>query len=91
MELLNGFVHVQDTFPNIGICTKDGFRSPDTTYWPTLHGVTSGALVAELSYFANCCRTDIAPTIITPEESMAALGATVAAEESAATGQVVYL
>ena len=33
-----GFIHIQDTFPNIGICTKDGFRSPDTTYWPELHG-----------------------------------------------------
>ncbi len=87
----DGFVHVQDTFPNIGICTKDGFRSPDTTYWPTLHGATSGALVAELSYFANCCATNTAPAIITPEESMAALEATVAAEESAATGQVVHL
>ena len=87
----DGFVHVQDTFPNIGICTKDGFRSPDTTYWPTLHGATSGALVAELSYFANCCATNIAPAIITPEESMAALEATVAAEESAATGQIVHL
>ena len=86
-----GFVHIQDTFPNIGICTKDGFRSPDTTYWPTLHGATSGALVAELSYFANCCATNIAPAIITPEESMAALEATVAAEESAATGQIVHL
>ena len=30
----DGFIHVQDTFPNIGIVTKDGFRSPDTTYWP---------------------------------------------------------
>ena len=29
--------------------------------------------------------------IITPEESMAALEATVAAEESSATGQVVHL
>lgn len=86
-----GFVHIQDTFPNIGICTKDGFRSPDTTYWPTLNGVTTGALRDELSYFANCCRTGNPPTIITPEESMAALEAALAAEESAATGQVVHL
>jgi len=86
-----GFVHVQDTFPNIGICTKDGFRSPDTTYWPTLHGATAGALRDELTYFANCCRTGDRPTVITPEESMAALEAALAAEESAATGQVVHL
>jgi UDP-N-acetylglucosamine 3-dehydrogenase len=86
-----GFVHIQDTFPNIGICTKDGFRSPDTTYWPTLNGVTTGALRDELSYFATCCRAGNPPTIITPEEAMAALEAALAAEESAATGQVVHL
>lgn len=87
----DGLVHIQDTFPNIGICTKEGFRSPDTTYWPQLHGMTSGALKEELSYFARCCETDTPPTIITPEESMAALEATLAAEESARTGQVVHL
>lgn len=87
----DGLVHIQDTFPNIGICTKDGFKSPDTTYWPQLHGMTSGALREELSYFARCCETDTPPTIITPEESMAALEATLAAEESARTGQVVHL
>lgn len=87
----DGLVHIQDTFPNIGICTKDGFRSPDTTYWPQLHGMTSGALREELGYFARCCQTDTPPTIITPEESMAALEATLAAEESARTGQVVQL
>ena len=49
-----GFIHIQDTFPNIGICTKDGFRSPDTTYWPELHGALSGALREEFLYFARC-------------------------------------
>lgn len=87
----DGFIHVQDTFPNIGICTKDGFRSPDTTYWPQLRGMTTGALREELSYFAQCCLTDTAPAVITPEESMAALEAALAAEESAATGKVVHL
>lgn len=87
----DGFIHIQDTFPNIGICTKDGFRSPDTTYWPQRHGMTAGALREELSYFADCCATDTPPSVITPEESMAALEATLAAEQSAMSGQVVYL
>lgn len=87
----DGFVHVQDTFPNIGICTKDGFRSPDTTYWPNLHGATAGALRDELAYFADCCRTGTRPAVITPAESMAAVEAALAAEESAATGRVVHL
>ena len=86
-----GFVHIEDTFPNFGLCTKDGFRSPDTTYWPQLHGRLSGALREELSHFAECCRTGEAPAIITPRESMAAVEAALAAEESAATGQVVHL
>lgn len=87
----DGLIHIQDTFPNIGICTKDGFRSPDTTYWPELHGRLSGALREELAYFAGCCLNGERPTIITPEESMAAVEAALAAEESAATGNVVKL
>jgi predicted dehydrogenase len=87
----DGFVQIQDTFPNIGIASGDGFASPDTTYWPVLHGLTGGALREEFSYFARCCQTGEAPTIITPEESLAALEATLAAEESAATGEVVHL
>ena len=87
----DGFVQIQDTFPNIGICTKDGFRSPDSTYWPQFRGMTSGALREELSYFAQCCLTNSAPTVVTPGEAMAALEAALAAEESAATGQVVHL
>ena len=87
----DGLIHIQDTFPNIGICTKDGFKSPDTTYWPTLHGSTAGALRDELSYFAACCLKGEAPSIITPEESLAAVEAALAAEESAASGEVVRL
>jgi len=87
----DGFVHIQDTFPNFGLCTKDGFRSPDSSYWPQLNGQMAGALRDELSYFANCCQTGTKPTITTPEESKSALAATLAAEESAVSGQVVYL
>ena len=74
-----GFIHIQDTFPNIGICTKDGFRSPDTTYWPELHGRLSGALREEFLYFARCVQDGTPPTIITPAESMEAVRTTLAA------------
>ena len=86
-----GFIHIQDTFPNIGICTKDGFRSPDTTYWPELHGRLSGALREEFLYFTRCVQDGTPPTIITPQESMEAVRTTLAAERSAATGEVVRL
>ncbi|MGI9657613.1 MAG: hypothetical protein ACR2OD_01795, partial [Gaiellaceae bacterium] len=60
-------------------------------YWPEVHGVLGGALRDEFAYFARCCATGTPPAVITPEESMAAVEAVLAAEESAATGKVVEL
>jgi UDP-N-acetylglucosamine 3-dehydrogenase len=93
MELIGdkGFIHVQETFPNIGIVTKDGFRSPDTTYWPSWRGQMRGALPDELAYFARCVLDGKAPDIITLEEALAATRVTLAAEESAASGEIVPL
>ena len=54
-------------------------------------GVRGGALREELSYFANCALKGIKPAIGTPEDAMAALEATLAAEESARTGEVVRI
>ena len=65
-----GFIHIQDTFPNIGVCSKEGFKTPDTTYWPELHGITGGALRDEWSYFARCIFEGTRPALITPEEAM---------------------
>ena len=84
-----GFVQIQDSFPNLGLCTKDGFRSPDTTYWPQLHGQRAGALGRELAYFVGCIQQGQPPSVITPLESLEAVRACLAAEESAASGKVV--
>ena len=91
MEIIGteGSIHIHDTFPNYSVADQDGFRAPDTTYWPTIHGRLSGALRDELAYFTNCVATGEKPTVITPEESMAAVVACLAAEKSAATGKVV--
>jgi UDP-N-acetylglucosamine 3-dehydrogenase len=86
-----GFIHIQDSFPNLGVASKEGFKSPDTTYWPTLGGSMRGALPEELAYFARCVLEDRAPDAITPEEALAATRATLAAEESAKTGRVIEL
>jgi predicted dehydrogenase len=75
----------------LSVCTPEGFTSPDTTYWPELHGVRAGALSDELAYFATCVQNQTRPTIITPEESMAAVEACLAAEKSARTGRIVRL
>ena len=93
MEVIGteGSIHVQETHPNLSVCDRNGWDSPDTTYWPQLHGVRGGALREELAYFTNCIQDNRRPTIITPEESRAAVVACLAAEQSAAKGAVVEL
>ncbi len=86
-----GIIHIQDTFPNLGIVSSDKLHSPDTTYWPMFDGVRGGALREELGYFAGCALRGETPAIGRPEDAMAALEATLAAEESARTGQVVHI
>lgn len=93
MEIIGteGSIHIHETHPNLSICDATGWHSPDTTYWPSLHGVRAGALRDELSYFLQCVLEDRKPTVITPEESAAAVRACLAAEASAATGRIVKL
>jgi UDP-N-acetylglucosamine 3-dehydrogenase len=86
-----GSIAIHDTHPNFSICDKTGWRSPDTTYWPLLHGVRAGALREEIAYFVGCVATGTRPTVITPEESREAVRACLAAEESAASGRIVTL
>ncbi len=86
-----GIIHVQDTFPNLGIVSSDKLHSPDTTYWPMFDGVRGGALRDEFAYFANCALQGKAPAIGRPEDAAAALAATLAAEESARTGKAVHI
>ena len=86
-----GIIHVQDTFPNLGIVDKSRLHSPDTTYWPMFGGVRGGALRAEFEYFADCALKGKTPEIGKPEDAAAALEATIAAEESARTGQVIHI
>jgi UDP-N-acetylglucosamine 3-dehydrogenase len=86
-----GVIHIQDTFPNLGIVSSDKLHSPDTTYWPSFDGVRGGALRDELSYFATCALNGEAPKIGRPEDAAAALEAVLAAEESARTGAVVRI
>jgi UDP-N-acetylglucosamine 3-dehydrogenase len=93
MEIIGteGSIHIQEVHPNLSICDRDGWHSPDTTYWPLLHGIRAGALRDELSYFATCVEQGRQPAVIAPEESREAVRACLAAEESARTGQIVRL
>lgn len=66
-----------------------GNQLPDTLYWPNVYGQRFGILRAELRYFADCVATGRRPQRITPAESRAAVALLAAAEQSAATGQIV--
>ena len=87
----DGIIHIQDTFPNLGIVSSDKLHSPDTTYWPMFEGVRGGALREELAYFAGCALKGQQPAIGRPEDAAAALEATLAAEESSRTGNVIKI
>jgi UDP-N-acetylglucosamine 3-dehydrogenase len=91
MEIIGteGAIHIHETHPNFSVVDENGWRSPDTTYWPELHGVRAGALRTELDYFVTCISAGKPPTVIRSEESMAAVQACLAAEASAATGEIV--
>ena len=86
-----GLIHVQDTFPNLAIVDGTKLHSPDTTYWPMFEGLRGGALRDEFAYFARCALSGKSPAIGRPEDAAAALAATLAAEESARTGEVVQV
>ncbi|MEX0711981.1 MAG: Gfo/Idh/MocA family oxidoreductase [Pirellulales bacterium] len=83
------YVHGSDT--NLVIQGPGGVDSPDTLYWPYLHGEPAGALRAEMAYFADCLAKGSRPSVVTPQEARAAVEAVSAAEKSARTGRIVRL
>jgi UDP-N-acetylglucosamine 3-dehydrogenase len=91
MEIIGteGCIYIQEGGANLSVCDKDGWRSPDTTYWPLIDGARGGALRDELAYFAGCILAGKKPEVVAPEEAAAAVRACLAAEESAARGTVV--
>ena len=93
MEIIGteGSIHVQETAPNFAFTDSEGYHHQDATYWMTIEGRLVGALPDELRYFGDCVQQEQAPTIITPEESMATVKACLAARESADTGKEVEI
>jgi UDP-N-acetylglucosamine 3-dehydrogenase len=85
MEVIgtDGALYIQETPASLSVCDKTGWRSPDTTYWPLIHGARAGALREELQYFVNCIREGREPAVITLTEALDAVRACLAAEESA--------
>jgi UDP-N-acetylglucosamine 3-dehydrogenase len=93
MEIIGteGALSIQENSASFTVCDPNGWRSPDTTYWPLIGDYRGGALRDEFIYFANCIREGKKPEVITPEDAAAAVKACHAAEKSSELGTVVHL
>ncbi len=93
MEIIGteGAIYIDCGNAGLVINDKDGVSTPDTIYWPNLHGSRVGAIRNEFEYFFKCVRAGVHPDVITPQESMYAVEVMCAAEKSAQTGEVIYL
>jgi UDP-N-acetylglucosamine 3-dehydrogenase len=94
MEIIGteGVITIQESGPSLSVSGKDGWRAPDTTYWPvTGESERGGALREELRYFARCILDSRAPSVTTLEESAEAVRACLAAEQSAREGRPIEI
>jgi predicted dehydrogenase len=91
MEVIGseGAIYVENSGGQYTLLTSKGLGYPDAAYWPRVHGATRGYLKEEFDYFLKCIVAGSKPSIITPEESLAAVEGILAAERSAVTGEVV--
>jgi predicted dehydrogenase len=93
MEVIGtaGALYIHGSDMNLTVQTKKGIDSPDTLYWPEMHGEPTGALRTEIAYFVDCVARGKKPAVVTPAEARTAVAALVAAEKSAQSGKVVRL
>jgi predicted dehydrogenase len=66
-----------------------GAASTEHFFWPIIGGAPKGAIVAQLTHYAECARRRALSNVITVEQAHAALGVAEALIESAHIGQPV--
>jgi predicted dehydrogenase len=76
----------------LSVNDKNGWRTPDTTWWPEKLGRIEGALGDEIRYFADFVMMGKAPQGVgDPQRARDALEIVLAAEKSAETGKEVEI
>jgi predicted dehydrogenase len=65
--------------------------SPNTVWWPTVHGSVGGALRNELAYFVKCVTEGTRPSVVTMEEALQSIRVAAAIVQSAQSGKEVCL
>ena len=87
-----GMIYIDLADQGLRVNDKSGWRTPDTSWWPTKLGRVEGALGNELRYFADGIMLGKLPEGVgDPERAKYALEVVLAAEKSAETGKIVEM
>lgn len=91
MEIVgtDGAIYIDNSGSHYTVLTKKGVSYPQSTYWPTVHGMRRGYLKEEFDYFLKCIAKNEKPKVITPQESRDAVHAMRMAEKSAQEGKII--
>jgi predicted dehydrogenase len=87
----DGMLTVDCSHTGLTILDADGLKMQDTDYWPEQYGSIVGVLQNELTYFADCIRSDRNPDVISPVEAADAVRVMEAAEQSATQREPIDL
>ena len=92
LELIGSKSTINLEFPptSLRLLAPDGWKFPDTTMAPLLHGVVAGAFKEQVVHFFDCVRSGRSP-MVTPGEARQAMELAIAAERSIETGKTVEL
>lgn len=86
----DGVIYLGAPISSLRACGPDGWRFPQATFRPVVHGELSGALREEIRHFLKCCR-GIQQPLVGIHDGLSSLRVALAAEESLRTGLPVTL
>jgi UDP-N-acetylglucosamine 3-dehydrogenase len=91
MEIVGteGAIYIDNSGSHYALLTGEGWKYPQATYWPKVHGQRRGYLKEELDYFLKCVIAGEKPAVITPEEARTVVNAVRMAERAAELGRVL--
>lgn len=92
LELIGSKSTINLEYPptSLRLLDPEGWKFPDTTMAPLLHGVLTGAFREQVLHFFDCVRTGREP-LVRPEEARQAMELAIAAERSIELGRTVEL